>query len=281
MKGLVVKKNANLFSVEDSLSGKIVELVAQGKTQNDGIYVGDYVEFSDAILKVCKRKNLLIRPPMANLDNLFIVIAQTPKPDFLLLDKLIVYCFVNNIKPFLVVNKMDKNDDMFVKTIKNIYNNIVDILFVSAKENKLEDLKNEINGISAFAGQSAVGKSSLINSLFNANITQTGDLSWKIARGKQTTRMVQLYKFNNGYIADTAGFSMLSLDIVTNLEAKELSLYYPDFSKAREKCKYRTCLHEKNENCGVIKDVTDNKISKIRYENYLKLLKELKNKRKY
>ena len=280
MKGLVLKKNANLFSVEEISTEKVFHLPASGKTQNSGVYVGDYVNFNENIEKIESRKNLLIRPPLANLDTMFIVIACVPKPDLTLIDKMIVYCFVKGIKPVLVVNKIDKCDKTFVEEIKKIYNEVVEILFVSAKEGNIENLINKIEGITAFAGQSAVGKSSLINSIFKQDLAIIGDLSLKVQRGKQTTTLVQLYKIGKGYIADTAGFSLLALDYVTDLEPRELSSYYPDFLQARAECKYRSCLHDHGD-CGVIKFVKEKKISSIRYQNYLKILQELKDRKKY
>ena len=280
MKGLVIKKNANLFSVEEISTGKVFHLNASGKTQNSGIFVGDYVIFDKNIEKVEERKNVLIRPPICNLDIMFIVLSCVPKPDLVLVDKMIVYCFVKGIKPIIVINKIDKAENSFVENIKNTYNKVASILTVSAKNGQIEGLIENIKGITAFAGQSAVGKSSLINAIFSKNMAHVDGLSSKIQRGKQTTRLVQLYKVGQGYIADTAGFSMLALDYVTDLEPRELSSYYPDFLTARAKCKYRSCLHESGE-CGVINMVKEEKISSIRYQNYLKILQELKSRKKY
>ena len=278
MKGLVIKKNANLFSVE--CDGQIFHLSPSGKTKASGIYVGDYVEFEENITKVLPRKNLLIRPPMANIDKLFIVLAPTPKPDFVLVDKMIIYCHLNDISPCIVVNKKDLCDEEFANKIKEDYA-CYDVLFLSAKNESPEELENSIQGICALAGQSAVGKSSLINAIFKDETkTETGTLSAKIERGKQTTRLVSLYKVGKGYLADTAGFSLLDLSFVSNLDKGELASYYPDFLKGREGCKYRSCLHEGGD-CGVIKLVRDGKISKRRYENYLKILQEMKNSKKY
>lgn len=281
MEGLVIKKNANLFSVEECKTKQVVKINASGKTQASGIYVGDRVFYSDVIEKVLPRKNLLIRPPLANLDKLFIVLAPTPKPDFVLIDKLIVYCFVKGVEPYVVVNKTDKASQTFVKNLKKIYNKVVKCLFVSAKNGQIEQLKDHIEGICAFAGQSAVGKSSLINCLFSQQVAQVGDLSKKIGRGRQTTRLVQLFACNKGYIADTAGFSMLDLSLVAELEPRELSAYYPDFLEARAKCKYRSCLHENGKDCGVINATGQGQITLERYQNYLKILNELKSHKKY
>ena len=132
----------------------------------------------------------------------------------------------------------------------------------------------------AFAGQSGVGKSSLINSLCGKNETEVGDLSSKLDRGKQTTRIVNLYKFEKGYLADTAGFSKLDLNMISNIEKDDLARFYPDFIEGRALCKYRSCLHE-NGDCGIIKLVKSGDISKRRYQNYLKILEEIKNYKKY
>lgn len=271
MRGRVITKNAGLFWVECGQERYL--LPPSGKAKENGVFVGDDVEFEGAINKVYPRKNLLIRPPMANIDKLFIVISPLPKPDLVLVDKMIVYCYLNDIIPILVINKMDIAQEEFLEDICNSYN-FLKIIKVSAKTSDVEEIKDEICGITAFAGQSAVGKSSLINSLIKEDVTQVGGLSKKIDRGKQTTRIVSLYKFEGGYLADTAGFSMLDLSFVSNLKKEELSSYYPDFLHARGLCKYRSCLHKQGD-CGVIKEVREGKISQTRYKNYLKILDEL------
>lgn len=277
--GLVITKNANLFAVE--CDGQIYSLGASGKTKANGIFVGDQVEFNENITKVLKRKNILIRPPIANIDKMFIVIAPTPKPDFALVDKMLVYCHLNDIEPILVVNKSDLCDDNFIEIVEKSYKNHYKTLILSAKSENVDILKNEICGICALAGQSAVGKSSLINALFKEeNLAEVGNLSAKVERGKQTTRLVRLYKVGEGYLADTAGFSLLDLSFVGNIDYTELASYYPDFLNARAKCKYRSCSHEGGE-CGVIEDVKNGKISKMRYQNYLKILEELKSVKRW
>ena len=272
MKGIVLKKNANLFTIE--CNDKIFTLHPSGKTKMGGVFVGDFVEFENSITKVYPRKNLFIRPPLANLKKLFIVISPIPKPDFVLVDKMLIYCALNDVEPLIVINKKEIADDEFIENVKEDYK-FYNILLTSAKENDVEQIIDSIEGICAFAGQSAVGKSSIINSIFSENIALIGDLSKKIERGKQTTRIVELFKINNGYIADTAGFSMLDLNMVSSLEKRELSSYYPDFLTGRQLCKYRSCLHQNGE-CGVIQLVSEGKISQRRYQNYLKILSELK-----
>lgn len=277
MKGRVVTKNAGLFSVE--CGGKVIDLSASGKVKKEGVFVGDEVEVEGAINFVYPRKNLLVRPPMANLDKLFIVISPIPKPDFVLVDKIIIYSYLNDIQPILVVNKTDIVDDNLLKNVEKSYN-FLKIIKVCAEKGEISSLKDEIEGVCAFAGQSAVGKSSLINALIGQNTTEVGDLSKKIERGKQTTRIVKLYKFENGYLADTAGFSMLDLAMVSTIKKEELSSYYPDFLNARGQCKYRSCNHTHGD-CGVMKGVENGEISRLRYLNYLKILAELDRSSKY
>lgn len=279
MEGLVIKKNANRFTVE--CEGKTFELSPSGKTKAKGIFVGDQVEFGEAITSVKERKNILIRPPVANIDKMFIVLCPSPKPDFVLIDKILVYCHLSGIEPIIVINKVDICDEKFVEEINADYGHNYKVLLLSAKSGDVKKLEAEIEGICVLAGQSAVGKSSIINALFKSeNLTEVGDLSAKIERGKQTTRLVSLYKMENGYLADTAGFSLLDLSFVSSITEQELSSYYPDFLQARAKCKYRSCLHEGGE-CGVKEDVANGIISPRRYQNYLKILQELKNAKKY
>lgn len=277
MRGIVTTKNAGLFTVESG--GNLYNLPASGKTKEHGLFVGDEVEFEGAITSILPRKNLLIRPPMANVDKLFIVICPLPKPDFVLVDKIIIYSYLNDIEPILVINKTDRADENFIREVEKSYN-FLKIIKVCAQNGDILPLKCEINGICAFAGQSAVGKSSLINALTGNGDAEVGELSKKIERGKQTTRIVSLYKFENGYLADTAGFSMLDLAFVSSLKKEELSSYYPDFLNARALCKYRSCLHRHGD-CGVIAKVKSGEISALRYNNYLKILDELEKSEKF
>ena len=278
MKGIVVKKNSNVFTIIKD--DNFYDVPASGKTKKDGIFVGDNVEFDEVITKVEKRKNLLIRPPLANLDKIFIVVSVSPKPDFVLVDKILIYCFLNEIRTVLVVNKTDITKQSFIDEIENDYGAFLEVIKVSAKEKIVEQIRDNIDGICALAGQSAVGKSSIINSILGDNVAEIGNLSKRIERGKQTTRVVQLYKLGNGYLADTAGFSKLDLSMISNLKKEELASYYPDFLKARSDCKYRSCLHEGGE-CGIINYVKKGLISKRRYENYLKILNELRNSERF
>lgn len=278
MRGLILKKNADKFTVE--LNGKPFVMSARN-LKKDGIFVGDKVECkNDVIEKVLERKNILIRPPLANVDTMIIVVAKEPKIDFLLVDKLLVFCTVKGIKPILCINKSDLSES-FVKDVEKIYKDVVDIVSISTLDKSVLNLKKYIKGVTALAGQSAVGKSSIINALLGKEIAVVGDFSKKVMRGKQTTRLVELYDLGNeNYLADTAGFSKLSEELLI-INENELKDYYPDFIKYAHMCKYKSCQHLKLDDCGVVKAVSEGKISKIRYENYKILRENIKKVKKF
>lgn len=281
MKGLITKKQPTVFIVR--ANDQEYFCTARGNLKKEGLFVGDYVDFDEnekVINQILPRKNCIIRPPLANLDKIFIVIAEKPKTDFELVDKLILFCITNNIEPVICVNKIDENKD-FVAFVQKVYGEKFEIVSTSAKKNMTEALKNQIRGICAFAGQSAVGKSSLINSMFGKDFEAVGDFGKKVERGKQTTRLVTLYPFGeNNFIADTAGFSQLD-EKYLDIDYHELSRYYPDFYPYVNQCKYQSCPHTHSADCAVIKAVKEGKISRQRYENYLKLLASKKNEKKY
>ena len=279
MKGLVTKKLPTLFVVR---ADKEYFCQARGNLKKQGIFVGDRVEFDDKeqiIEKILPRKNCIIRPPLANLDRMFIVLCAKPKPDYELIDKLILFCETNNIEVVLCVNKVDQ-DKEFASQVQEIYGKNFAIVLCSAKMNLTEALKSEIKGICAFAGQSAVGKSSLINSIFEKDFEEIGGFGKKVERGKQTTRLVTLYEFGDSYIADTAGFSQLD-EKYLDIDYQELSRYYPDFYPYINQCKYQSCMHTHPKDCAVMQAVSEGQINKVRYENYIKLLNSKKNQKRY
>ncbi len=257
--------------------------------KNNKPLVGDIVEFNlndydsnkNVITKIMPRVSELVRPSIANIDQLFIVMAKSPKPDYLLIDKLIIYAKTNNIMPVIVVNKSDLISETELIDIKREFFG-VKVVVVSAINSDVGEIVSMLSGkISAFAGQSAVGKSSIINAICPDFNLQTNGLSRKIERGQHTTRHNQLYCCNDFFIADTPGFSMLSL----NLEPSELKHYYPDFEPYEVECRYLGCDHINcgAKDCGVTKAVLEGKICLSRYDRYCKIYNELKEKweRKY
>lgn len=244
--------------------------------------INDYDENKNVITKILPRKNCLVRPAIANLDQLFIVLSVIPKPDYLLIDKLIIYAKLNKITPILVINKADMCDDKTVDEIRKQFYGLT-IVVASAKLNRVDEIKSLLKGkTSAFAGQSAVGKSSLINAISPKFNLLTNGLSQKIDRGQHTTRHNEIYRIDEDIlIADTPGFSMLSLDI----KPSDLKMYYDDFSKFEDDCRYVGCDHIncKSKDCGIVRAVEDNEICLSRYDRYCKIYDELKEKweRKY
>ena len=279
-----------LENIEDNSEFK-ASLRGNIKRKN-GILVGDLVEVEVSydrymIKKILPRKNSLIRPPVANIDNLVIVVSlSTPSPDFFLLDKQIVLAKFKDILPIIVINKIDLNiSDITNKDlsyIKNVYGNLgFQIIEVSAKNNiGIDVLKEKLhNKISAFSGNSGVGKSSIINKIFGTN-SLTFEVAKKINRGRHTTKHVKIYKNEDMYVLDTPGFSSYEL---YDIEYKELKNYYPDFLEC--KCDYLDCSHvfENEKVCGVKKAINDGRIDKNRYDRYVELFKKLKDEydRKY
>ena len=279
-----------LENIEDNSEFK-ASLRGNIKRKN-GILVGDLVEVEVSydrymIKKILPRKNSLIRPPVANIDNLVVVVSlSTPSPDFFLLDKQIVLAKFKDILPIIVINKIDLNiSDITNKDlsyIKNVYGNLgFQIIEVSAKNNiGIDVLKEKLhNKISAFSGNSGVGKSSIINKIFGTN-SLTFEVAKKTNRGRHTTKHVKIYKNEDMYVLDTPGFSSYEL---YDIEYKELKNYYPDFLEY--KCDYLDCSHvfENEKVCGVKKAINDGRIDKNRYDRYVELFKKLKDEydRKY
>lgn len=279
--GLILKKQADLFSVELE-NGKILQITARKNMKKDGIFVGDRVQVDDdnAICKLEERKNILIRPPVANIDKMFIVIAPVPKPDLYTVDKLIIFCKLNNIEPVVCINKKDL-DEKYCKELANIYKSKFKTLIFSSLDDSVTKLEKEIFGICVLAGQSAVGKSSIINALKGEQIARVDNFSKKIERGKQTTRTVSLYKFGeNKFLADTAGFSKLD-ERLLDLKENELKAYIPEFVDFAPSCKYSSCNHLIDKNCGVCQAVKNGEIPKERHQNYVKLFEILKSIKKF
>lgn len=241
---------------------------------NVDVVENEYSKDKYVITHVYPRKNIIPRPYVANIDKLFILIAIEPKPDFLLIDKLVIYCKINNIEPIIVINKYDLASDEFIESVKLEYS-FIKVFVISAKMGiGIEDVKNNlINNLSAVCGQSAVGKSSFINALLPHLQLETQGLSEKIARGKHTTRVNQIYIGDDFMIADTPGFSSLELD----MDYKSLDEYYDEFEPYMHDCKYVDCSHIKEgKDCAVYLAVKDGKINEQRYIRYVELYKKLK-----
>ena len=276
----IVKIIGDIYFV---LSGeKIVEASCLKTIKKNRLFVGDNVELKEneysankyIITKVLPRKNIIPRPTIANIDKLLILVASVPKPDFLLIDKLIIYCYENSIEPVVVINKCDMSDKVFVEDVCNQYYFLQTFSISAKNKSGIDALSKYIsNSICAVCGQSAVGKSTLINALIPFANLQTQNVSEKILRGKHTTRVNEIFVYNHLMIADTPGFSNLDLDV----DFKELYKFYPEFEPHLCNCRYLDCSHIKEGNdCGVVNALKCGKVNKDRYLRYVELYKKQK-----
>jgi len=225
-----------------------------------------------------ERKNELIRPYIANVDAVAAVVAPVPEPDWICVEKIILNCLKQNVTPFIILNKADLIDEETKKKMLAPYENSFDVFAVSAKTGEgIKELEEYMEGkLVCLAGQSAVGKSSLINAVFSASL-EVGELSKKIARGKNTTRHVEIYDFGNCRIADTCGFSVAEH---ADVMPEELTMYYGEFTEYRNFCRYDNCTHISEPDCAVKRAVNEGKLNKDRYERYVSLYNEIKESRK-
>jgi len=287
LKGKVINIVSNIFYVE--AEEKAYECTSRGifKTKDLKPVVGDNVVIElenekGNIVEVVDRENYIKRPKMANLTQLILVVSsKNPVPDLLMLDKQLVFAEFLNVKPIIVINKIDLDEEQ-ANMIEEIYSKIgYTVIKTNAKANiNVEELKKHLKGnISAFSGNSGVGKSTLINSIFENTKTAEGEISLKNSKGKNTTTSVKLYKVGEeAYIADTPGFS--NFDIY-EIPYRELYKYFKEFNKYIEECEYADCTHIKESVCGIKEAVDNKKISETRYNNYKKIYEELKDKEEH
>ena len=288
MQGIIIGNISNTYNIETSEKKYVA--YARGKFKNQDIkpLVGDKVEIevtdeekNEAIIEeIQQRKNEIKRPKIANIDQIvFIISTKNPKPDLLMLDKQLAYAEKIKVEPIIVVNKCDLKD--IYEYIKELYSKVgYKVIVTSAKQNiGIEELKQNLqNKISVFSGNSGVGKSSIINAVFNKEKTQEGEISQKNKKGKNTTTDTKLYKLKqNTYIADTPGFSSFEIN---EIESTELDKCFREFLPEIKKCEFVGCTHIKEENCGIKKAIKEGKISTERYERYCIMYKEIKEKEK-
>ena len=291
MQGLIVENISNMYKVK--AEDKIYESTARGKFKKEDItpVVGDMVELEiidetnrKAVIKEIKNRTVYIkRPKLANITQIiFVISSKDPKPDLLMLDKQLAFSEFLGINAIIVLNKIDLDDEKQFEKIEKIYKKIgYKVIETEAKKQKgIEKLQEQLkNNISAFSGNSGVGKSTLINGIFKRDITQEGEISKRNRRGKNTTTAIKLYEINeNTYIADTPGFSTFD---ISEIPSQELENYFVEFEREKEKCEFIGCTHIKEKNCGVKQAIEEGKISKERYNRFCKIYEELKEKDKY
>ncbi|MDR2634376.1 MAG: ribosome small subunit-dependent GTPase A [Clostridiales bacterium] len=279
LRGKVVRAVASKFVVDD---GRTYLCAARKKLKRDGgdIYVGDDVEFSlesggGVIESVLPRRNFLVRPYVANIDVCMIILAPEPEPDYLLADKIILNCFMSGIEPVVAANKSDlRAVDL------SSFAGIVETKVCSAVTGDgVEGLFSPYAGkVISLAGQSAAGKSALVNAASERELAATGGLSKRIKRGRHTTRQTELYKVSGAYVIDTCGFSMLELP---DMEPENIYTYYDDMVALSDACKYRgRCTHRSEPGCAVKAAADGGTFSRDRYLRYLEIYRQTEEQRK-
>ena len=291
MQGKIIKGIAGFYYVHNG--EHIYECKAKGVFRKDNMkpLVGDdcIIEVIDEekklgnISEILDRKNSLIRPNVANVDQALVIFALVkPEPNFNLLDRFLILMKQNDVPCIIVFNKTDLADDETLERTRQIYKDSShQLIFTCAKKNEgIEDIRRALKGkTTTVAGPSGVGKSTLINLIQDNKKMETGAISEKIDRGKHTTRHSELIALDdNSYIFDTPGFSSLSL---FDINKEELAGFYPEFALYEKDCRFDNCVHKNEPVCGVKQAVDSGLISRVRYENYLLLLSECENARRW
>ena len=277
--GLIVKCLGGLYTVE-SPDG-IYECKARGVFRNKGIspYVGDTVTMEDGVItEIAQRRNCIIRPPLANLDQLvFVVSTCSPAPNYLILDKFIAIAEYKGIRPVVVITKTDLGDSL---PVREVYSSIgIDVLEADySDESSVQAVRDMLAGkISAFTGNSGAGKSTLLNAVDPTLDIPTAEISRKLGRGRHTTRHAELYRLSGGgYIADTPGFSTFDTNRYDIIRKEELAGCFREFSGYTDKCRFKDCAHVRELGCAVLEAVESGEIPKSRHESYCAMYDEAK-----
>lgn len=277
---LIIKSVRGLYTVvsPDGVSG---EYPARGILRKRGQepYVGDHVRIEDgAVAEVLPRKNEIIRPPLANLDQLcFVVSTCEPSPNLRLLDKFIAVSAYKDIQPLLLLTKVDLAS---AESVYKLYSSIgIPILPVDyEKPETLEAVRAAFCGkVSALTGNSGAGKSTLLNALDSALAIPTGEISQKLGRGRHTTRHAQLYALQGGgYIADTPGFSTFDTMRYALIRKQELADCFVEFAPYQGSCRFQDCAHTCEKGCAVLEAVRNGEIPVSRHESYCEMYEEAK-----
>ena len=292
IEGRIIKGIGGFYYIETEKG--LYECRARGIFRKNKItpLVGDFVKISvvdednkkGVVEEIQERKTELVRPPIANVNKALIVFAvKNPTPHLSLLDRFIVLAERENLEIVIILTKIDLDDDNTFEKIKNIYEPCgYKVIGVSNLENKnIDKVKEELkDNTVVFAGPSGVGKSSLLNQIDSNFQLKTGDVSDKIKRGKHTTRHAELFELKfGGMVADTPGFSSLTLDDIEDIDLKDYFIDFEDY----DDCKFGSrCIHQNEPNCAVKEAVENGEIPKERYESYIQLLNEIRQgKRRY
>jgi ribosome biogenesis GTPase len=291
--GIILKGIGGFYYVRDNDNKTIYECKPRGIFRKDSVIPlpGDRVEFSilndddklGNIDKILPRSSELIRPAIANIDQILLVVSsKSPNPDFMLLDKLLITAEIKKLRVLICVNKIDLDNGTMANEIERAYSKAgYDCIGISSvKDIGFRQLKQELKGhLSVLAGQSGVGKSTILNHIMDNWIMETGSVSHKIESGRHTTRHAEIMELQNGgFVADTPGFSSFELSVI---EFNELEQYYPEFKRYLNKCKFTSCSHLSEPFCPVKDAVEAGEIDLGRYQRYGQLYNILKDIPKY
>ncbi|TLS37321.1 ribosome small subunit-dependent GTPase A [Pseudalkalibacillus caeni] len=291
--GRIIKSLSGFYYVQDE-NNEIFQCRGRGNFRQRKItpLVGDFVVFEAEnktdgyVLEVMERENELVRPPIANIDQAFLVFsAKRPEFNVQLLDKFLVHIEANDIKPLICISKLDliegETEQEVLSYVEDYRSFGYEVVLTSVPLSEgIEEVQSHFAGkVTVFAGQSGVGKSSLLNAINPLLELDTKDISDYLGRGKHTTRHVELIPFGSGLVADTPGFS--SLDF-RGIEADDLWLYFPEIREKSHECKFRGCTHVSEPKCAVKAAVESGEIPAYRYEHYVSFFQEIKDqKRRY
>ncbi len=281
-KGTLIRGIGSFYTVRDA-EGQEHTLRCKKKFRREKMtpLVGDEVMFTPGhgeehgwLEEILPRKTVCLRPPVANVTRLVIVTAPVPEPDLLLVDRQISRAFSQGMDVLMVVNKCDLDSELAAKTEAEYAGAGIRVIAASAKEGTgIDEVRQALGGeaLCCFTGQSGAGKSTMLNALLDLDL-ETGDISRKISRGKNTTRHTELIEKNGIRVMDTAGFNLLEAE--TELEPEKLKERYPEFVPYEGKCRFRECLHDREPGCAVDEAARNGLISGGRLERYRMLLAE-------
>ena len=287
--GRIIRGIGGFYYVETDIG--LITCRARGKLRKLGEipYVGDFVtvsinqDMTGYVLEIMKRKNVMIRPPISNIDMIAIVASKAPPvTDTYFIDRIAALAAYKDIEVCVVINKCDEDigEELF-----DIYSNTnIKVFRLSARTGEgVAEFREHLSGkLSAFTGNSGVGKSTLINAILPDAELETGEINSKIGRGRHTTRQVEILKLSDDtWIADTPGFSAFDIAAKDEIRPEELEKLFPDFSEYISECKFIGCSHIKDSDCAVVSAVENGKIQKSRYESYKKMYSELEKIPKY
>ena len=281
LKGIITKGIGGFYYVE--VANATYECKARGIFRKNKItpLVGDSVEISvndnaeNTIDLIYDRKNFLIRPPVSNNDNLIIVVSTVePKPNFFVIDKLIATAEYKNVEPYIVISKTDlSSQDEIIYAYQNSGIKVISL----NNEDSIEEIKSIMNNkISAFTGNSGVGKTTLLNRLDNTLNLSTGAISDKLGRGRHTTRQAQLFNVCGGYVIDTPGFSSFEFEKTEVIRKDDLAYCFREFREYLGTCKFTSCAHVNDKGCSICEAVQNGEISEIRHNSYIQLYNQAK-----